>query len=1070
MFAGVVSNGEGVPLYEDSSMNGWRLETMTILCLILACVVSASASEQQIAAGDARDSAAVHVIVAVSADRTQAVLPHARELTSARFHVLVRTPEAAAEWRSRIDAAGLHGRVLAVLWDGRRLPYPARFVNVLRVGSARPPDPAECRRVLTPHGLLIVARAHGWSPDGLEPMKSAAEEGSAVFRKAWPTILDQWGHRLRGPDNNAVSRDREVGPPRRLQWIADPRWSRCHEDLASVSAVVTANGRLFAIVDTAPVASNLFPAEWRLVARDAWNGFPLWERSMADWMDHRHTFRSGPANLSRRLVAVGDRVFAPLGWRAPISCLDAVTGKTLREYDETADAVEFLVDDGRLYAVVGNKDDKSTPFNPESCRILCIRVADGQVDWQLSPKRTAGLLPLSLAVSGGRVIYQTGRELVAVAADDGKELWRTPVETSNRRPNWWGATVVAQEDIIFSATRSPSDRKEPASVQVDMGPNQAYKTGGTRLSAHSASDGALLWTASAHEGFGAPADVFVFEDAVAVRINKNVSGPYVLLDRRTGKKVREIEGVKAGFHGRCHRHVATLRHIIASPYGLAYLPVDGGEVLRHPWTRGGCQYGVIGANGLTYVTPHPCGCNPHELLTGFRAYAASEPEAEQPTAVGAPEQSTEPPVAVSRTVRATAQDWPCYRANGARDASCATRLGPGLAEAWRRSFRSPCSQVVVLGDLACVAIPGEGAVEGLDPRTGARRWRSLAGGAVDTPPTLHAGMVLFGCRDGRLYALRASDGRPVWSRRLAPRDRFIGERGALASAWPVPGCVLVHDGAVYAAAGRSSHLDGGIHLYRLDPATGRTLGHFVCDGAGGIGARAEILSCQDGALFMGPRRIDAATLEVSPEAGPHLYAFGSLRDDTWFHRTLWTYAPPAGRRAKWSRAGMPSGRLLSRDGARIYGFGRSSVPGHRKTMWKGRHYRIYAADRDVKPPTESKAGGRKKWRYPLRWEERVNFEARAFVLTADALAAAGPLGDTVRSVDAYRGKEGSVLVRYDPETGAESARLPLGAVPVFDGLSAANGTLFLALRDGTLLAFNGAAGRATPAGGDGSKT
>ena len=45
----------------------------------------------------------------------------------------------------------------------------------------------------------------------------------------------------------------------------------------------------------------------------------------------------------------------------------------------------------------------------------------------------------------------------------------------------------------------------------------------------------------------------------------------------------------------------------------------------------------------------------------------------------------------------------------------------------------------------------------------------------------------------------------------------------LESVWRVHGSVLVRDNKVYCTAGRSSHLDGGIFLYALDPHTGQIL-------------------------------------------------------------------------------------------------------------------------------------------------------------------------------------------------------------------------------------------------------
>ena len=39
--------------------------------------------------------------------------------------------------------------------------------------------------------------------------------------------------------------------------------------------------------------------------------------------------------------------------------------------------------------------------------------------------------------------------------------------------------------------------------------------------------------------------------------------------------------------------------------------------------------------------------------------------------------------------------------------------------------------------------------------------------------------------------------------------------------WPIAGSVLVRDGSVYALAGRSSYLDGGMVFLKLDALTGQ---------------------------------------------------------------------------------------------------------------------------------------------------------------------------------------------------------------------------------------------------------
>ena len=137
--------------------------------------------------------------------------------------------------------------------------------------------------------------------------------------KPWPDAIDEWTHYLHGPDNNAVADDELVASPLHVQWVGGPKWARHHDHLASVSAMVSAHGRLFAIVDEGPIDVDRPAAEWFLVARDAFNGVVLWKRPVGPWEGHLRPFRSGPPELSRRLVAVGDRVYVTLGYGQPLA-------------------------------------------------------------------------------------------------------------------------------------------------------------------------------------------------------------------------------------------------------------------------------------------------------------------------------------------------------------------------------------------------------------------------------------------------------------------------------------------------------------------------------------------------------------------------------------------------------------------------------------------------------------------------------------------------------------------------------------------------------------------------------
>ena len=63
-----------------------------------------------------------------------------------------------------------------------------------------------------------------------------------------------------------------VGPPRRLKWFGSPRWSRHHDRMASMSALVSGKYRLFYLMDDGSRISIQLPSKWTLVGRDAFNG------------------------------------------------------------------------------------------------------------------------------------------------------------------------------------------------------------------------------------------------------------------------------------------------------------------------------------------------------------------------------------------------------------------------------------------------------------------------------------------------------------------------------------------------------------------------------------------------------------------------------------------------------------------------------------------------------------------------------------------------------------------------------------------------------------------------------
>ena len=211
------------------------------------------------------------------------------------------------------------------------------------------------------------------APDGIAYVKCGDSWTKTV--KPWPHDIDQWTHHLHDAGGNPVASDRVVGPPRHLQWTAAPLWSRSHGWTPSVSAMVSAGGRVFYLCDeTLTGVDGTVPDKWFLVARDAFSGVLLWKRPVPRWgsSELSGTPATGtgstvgrftmPPDLGKRLVAVGDTVYVTLGAAAPVTALDAATGRQRRVYAETARADEILCTEGRLIVTLNPSEKSAVPL------------------------------------------------------------------------------------------------------------------------------------------------------------------------------------------------------------------------------------------------------------------------------------------------------------------------------------------------------------------------------------------------------------------------------------------------------------------------------------------------------------------------------------------------------------------------------------------------------------------------------------------------------------------------------------------------------------------------------------
>ena len=178
--------------------------------------------------------------------------------------------------------------------------------------------------------------------------------------------MDEWNQYLYDAGNNPVSKDLTISPIKHYQWIGSPYWARHHDATASLSALVSAKGRIFYVIDEGPKESIQLPAETYLYARDAFNGIILWKRPISEWQDHLFPLKSGPAYLPRRLVATGDRVYVTLGIDAPLSEVDAATGEVIRTFEGTDETSEILLADNTLFLIVGRPERTFKKFTSKT--------------------------------------------------------------------------------------------------------------------------------------------------------------------------------------------------------------------------------------------------------------------------------------------------------------------------------------------------------------------------------------------------------------------------------------------------------------------------------------------------------------------------------------------------------------------------------------------------------------------------------------------------------------------------------------------------------------------------------
>ena len=139
-------------------------------------------------------------------------------------------------------------------------------------------------------------------------------------------------------------------------------------------------------------------------------------------------------------------------------------------------------------------------------------------------------------------------------------------------------------------------------------------------------------------------------------------------------------------------------------------------------------------------------------------------------------------------------------------------------------------------------------------------------------------------------------------------------------------------------------------------------------------------------------------------------------------------------RARWRGPGA-KGELLVIDARTTYGM--VTPAGGERAIEAGKsEYTLFAV-------------GEREWSAPLA------VRIRAMLLCGDTIFTAGVPDEAgeVNYWDALEGRKGGVLCAFSAEEGTKISEQKLDAAPVFDGMAATPGRLYLSAQDGTISCF-----------------
>jgi outer membrane protein assembly factor BamB len=1059
-------------------MIGMRVLLLSLLMFALSAARGLADLADQVRASGIQGGLVVHV---GCGDGKQT----AKLLLNDRFcvHGLDADPADVQKARKHIRSAGIYGKVSVSLFDGKRLPYVDDLVNLIVASGECQVAREEILRVLTPGGVCLL-------------LNRKSEIANRKWIKPWPEDIDNWNHHLHGSDNNAVALDNRVSTPRHIQWVCGPLWSRSHEFLSSISGMISDGGRLFYFCDEGLTGTTdpPVPERWKLIARDAFNGKLLWKRAIEEWGTRgwrskalRATDRMAP----RRLVAGDGRLFVTLGFTAPVSMLDAATGEILSTIEGTEHAQELRYLDGVL-VLRKNKGP-----------LLAIDAASGDRLWETKGNIRAQMI----AASSGMVFYQDGLKLHCRVLEDGRELWqvteKVPVKQLLVHDNYLvvaGATIKALEADTGKTCwelNSAAPRHQLFAVNGQLWISNTTGLDLTTGKAKTKVEGTATVFSAGHHPRCYPAKatqrfmITPFRGTEFISItggehtqNDWLRGPctfgvlpcngllYVAPNPcfcYPGVKMTGFNAFAGSKSGKAPQIPDAERLQKGPAYGLAL--DTGPSTLDSSWPT----YRHDGRRSGSVATDVPA-----RLKECWSADLGGR--LTQPVVVSSSSSGSGPGV-VYVASRDTHTLYALDRQNG--------------RELWTYTADGRIdSPPTVLGDLILFG-SAHGQVHCLRATDGELVWRfraaptdqlMMAFDQLESPWRVHGsvlvekGVAYFTAGrstnlDGgiRVYGLDPASGSVLHKRTLNTwsRTRKDAENKPFVPAYHMEGAlsdILASEGGfIYLGQYK---LDRALEEQEVpyilpDPdkkstAMGRTelVGAPFVEGVETMEKDEQVqrdwqlrnhrrlmeeLERKHGRASLGDRKM-----------GRHLFATGGMLDDSWFNRTFWMYSETwpgfyiAHRAAK-------TGQLLSVDEEKTYAVQAYPSRNLQSPLFTpDKHgYLLFADDNDNEPVLPEytrnvpKGIGFTREKPPV-WFRWVPVRIRAMVAANSALFFAGPpdVLDPNDPMASFDGRKGAVLWVVSKDDGEKLAEYKLDCPPVFDGMAAADGRLYLSTLDG----------------------